>query len=52
MSDVLSESTVDCHNLQDMACSDHCAIIVTLNVDQLPITHTIETGKQAHKLKI
>ena len=23
MSDVLSESTVDCHTLQDVACSDH-----------------------------
>ena len=30
MSDVLSESTVDCHTLQDVACSDHCAITVTL----------------------
>ena len=33
MSDVLSESTVDCHTLQDVACSDHCAITVTLNFD-------------------
>ena len=33
MSDVLSESTVDCHTLQDVACSDHRAIEVTLNFD-------------------
>ena len=26
MSDVLSESTVDCRTLQNAACSDHCAI--------------------------
>ena len=26
MSDVLSEPTVDCHTLQDVVCSDHCAI--------------------------
>ena len=33
MSDVLSESTIDCRTLQDVACSDHCAIItVTLNL--------------------
>ena len=30
MSDVLSESTVDCHTLQDVACSDHCAIVTNL----------------------
>ena len=41
MSDVLSESTVDCLTLQDVACSDHCAISVTLNFDQLPMTHCI-----------
>ena len=35
MSDVLSKSNVDCHTLQDVACSDHCAITVTLNFDQL-----------------
>ena len=34
MSDVLSASTVDCHTIQDVACSDHCAITVTLNFDQ------------------
>ena len=45
MSDVLSESTVDCHTLQDVACSDHSAITVTLNFDQLPITHSIEGQK-------
>ena len=27
MSDVLSESTVDCRTIQDVACSDHCAIV-------------------------
>ena len=42
MSDVLSESTVDYHTLQDVACSDHCAITVAFNFDQLPMTHTIE----------
>ena len=31
MSNVLSESTVDCHTLQDVACSDHCAIAVAFN---------------------
>ena len=30
MSDILSESTVDLRTLQDVACSDHCAITVTL----------------------
>ena len=34
MSDVLSESTVDCHTLQDVACSD-CAVAVAFNFDQL-----------------
>ena len=53
MSDVLSESTVDCHTLQDVACSEHCAIAVAFNFDQLPMTHTIESQKrQAHKLEI
>ena len=51
MSDVLSESTVDCLTLQDVACSNHCAITVKLNFDQLPITHTIERQKK-HKLEI
>ena len=35
MSDVLSESIVDCCTLQDVACSDHCAITVTLNFGRL-----------------
>ena len=48
MSDVLSESTVDCHALQDVVCSDHCAITVTLNFDQLPMTHSIEGQKSKH----
>ena len=48
MSDVLSESTVDCRTLQDVACSDHCAITVTLNIDQVPITHSIEGQKAKH----
>ena len=48
MSDVLSESTVDCHTLQDVACSDHCAITVALNFDQLPMTHSIEGQKAKH----
>ena len=42
MSDVLSESTVDGHTLQDVAYSDHCAIAVAFNFDQLPMTQTIE----------
>ena len=42
MSDVLSESSVDCHTLQDVAYSDRCAITVTLNFNQLPMTHSIE----------
>ena len=41
VSDFQFESTVDCRTVQDVACSDHCAITVTLNFDQLPITHTI-----------
>ena len=48
MSDVLSESTIDCHTLQDVACSDHCAIAVAFNFDQLPMTHTIERQKNKH----
>ena len=53
MSDVLFESTVDCHTLQDVACSDHCAIAVAFNFHQLPMTHIIERQKkQAHKLEI
>ena len=46
MSDVLSESTVDCRTLQDVAWSDHCAIAVTLYVDQLPMIHNIERDKR------
>ena len=42
MSDLLSESTVECNTLQDGACSDHCSITVALNFDQLPMIHTIE----------
>ena len=48
MSDVLSESTVDCHTPQDVACSDHCAITVTMNFDQLPMTHSIESQNAKH----
>ena len=48
MSDVLSKPTVDCHTLQDVASSDHCAITVTLNFDQLPMTHSIEGQKAKH----
>ena len=48
MSDILSKSTIDCHTLQDVACSDHCAITVTLNFDQLPMTHSIESHKAKH----
>ena len=48
MSYVLSESTVDCCTLQDVACSDHCAITVKLNFDQLPMTHSIEGQKAKH----
>ena len=32
-------------SLQDVACSDHCAIAVAFNFDQLPMTHTIERPK-------
>ena len=48
ISNVLSESTVHCHTLQDVACSDHCAITVTLNFDQLPMTHRTEGRKGKH----
>ena len=48
MSDVLSESTVDCCTLQDVACSDHCAITITLNFEELPMTHGIEGQKAKH----
>ena len=48
MSNVLSESPVDCHTFQDGACSDHCAITVSLNFDQLTMTHTIEMHKNKH----
>ena len=48
MSDVLSESTVDCRTLQDVACSDHCAITVTLIFYQLPMTYSIEGQKAKH----
>ena len=48
MSDVLSESTVDCLTLQDVECSDHWAITITLNFDQLPITHSIEGHNTKH----
>ena len=47
-SDVLSEFTVDCRTLQDVACSDHCANTVTWNFDQLTITHSIEGNKAKH----
>ena len=53
MSDVLSVSTLDCRTLHDVACSDHCTITVTLNFNQLPMTHSIERQKmKAHKLEI
>ena len=45
MSDVLSESTVDCHTLHDVTCSDNCTITVTLIFDQLPMIHNIERQK-------
>ena len=48
MSNVLSESTVDCRVLQDVACLDQCAITVTLNFDQLPRTHSIGGKKAKH----
>ena len=49
MSDVLSESTVDRRTLKDVACSYHCAIALTLNFDQLPMTYSIE-GQKAKQL--
>ena len=49
ISDFLSESTVDCHTLEDVACSDHCAIAVAFKFDQLPMKHTVERQKKAHK---
>ena len=48
MSDVLSESLVDCHILQDVACSDHGAIAVAFKFDQLPMTHSIARPKNKH----
>ena len=48
LSDVLSKSLVDCHTLQDVGCSDHCAIAVAFNFDQLPMTHIIERPKNKH----
>ena len=48
MSDVLSESTVDRRTLQDVACSDHCAITVKLKFDQLSMTRIIEGQKAKH----
>ena len=48
MSDILSGSTVDCRTLQDVACSDHFAMTVTLNFDQLQMTHSIEGQKAKH----
>ena len=48
ISNVLSESTVDCHTLQDVAYSNHCAITVTLNFNQLPMTHNIKGRKAKH----
>ena len=48
MSDVLSEFVVDCCTLQHVVCTDHCAITVTLNLDQLPMTHNIEGQKAKH----
>ena len=50
MSNVLFESsTVDCHTLQDVTCSVHCAITVTLNFDQLPMTRSME-GQKAKRI--
>ena len=48
VSDVLSESTVGCNTLQDVACSDHCATTVAFSFDQLPMTHPIERHKNKH----
>ena len=47
MSDVLSESIADCRTLQDVACSDHCAILVILNFEQL-MSHNIERQRVRH----
>ena len=44
----MSGSTVDCHTLLDVACSDHCAITVAFNFDQLPMTRTVERQKNKH----
>ena len=41
MCDVLSESLVDCHILQGVACSDHCDIAVAFKFDQLPMTQMV-----------
>ena len=48
MSDVLSESTVDCRTLKNVACSDHCAISVTLNFDQLLMIGNIARQTAKH----
>ena len=48
MSDVLSQSTVDWHTLHYVACSDHCAITVRLNFNQLPMNHSTEGQKAKH----
>ena len=48
MSDVLFESTVHCHTLQDVACSDHCAITLTINFYQLLMAHSIGGQKANH----
>ena len=45
MSDVLSETTVDCRTLQHVSCTDYCAITVTFNFEQQPMTHSIEGRK-------
>ena len=52
MSHVLSVSIVDGRTLQDDACSIRCAITVTLNFDQLPISLNTERQKDAYKLEI
>ena len=43
MSNVLSESTVDCHTLQDVDCSDHCAITVAFNPSYRGVGDIIRT---------
>ena len=48
MSGVLSESTVDCRTLQDVARSAHCAITVILNIDPMTMTRSIEGPKAKH----